>query len=111
MLGHATYLVLEVAWALPVLALQWLVGRRRLRQRWRTLLLAVAVATLYLACADAVAIANGIWALHANRIVGLRVGDVPIEEIIFFLLTNAMVVQSVLLIMGGRNAMGEGMRA
>jgi lycopene cyclase domain-containing protein len=98
MLGHATYLVFEVGWALPVLALQWIVGRRRLRQRWRTLLLAVTIATLYLACADGVAIANGIWTLHADRIVGVRIVDVPIEEIIFFLLTNAMVVQSILVI-------------
>jgi lycopene cyclase domain-containing protein len=64
------------------------------------LALAVAVPTAYLSCADGVAIANGIWTLHTNRIVGLVLGNVPLEEVLFFLLTNAMVAQAVLLLEG-----------
>lgn len=98
MLGHLTYLTFELGWALPVLALQWIAGRRVLWQRRRVLVAAVCVSTAYLSCADGVAIAHGIWSLHAPRILGVRLGDLPVEEAIFFLLTNAMVVQSILLV-------------
>jgi lycopene cyclase domain-containing protein len=98
MLGQLTYLTFELLWALPVIALQWAVGRRVLWEHRRILLVAVALATLYLSVADSVAIDQGIWTLHAPRIVGVKLGDLPIEEILFFLLTNAMVVQSVVLV-------------
>lgn len=98
MFGHATYLLFELGWAVPVICLQWLVGWRILWKRRRTLLLVALFATVYLSCTDAVAISQGIWSLHAPRIVGLRLGNVPIEELIFFLLTDLMVIQSVLLL-------------
>jgi len=96
--GHLTYLALETVWAIPVLALQWAVGREALSDRWRILIMAIALPTLYLSIADGFAIANGIWRLHADRILGLRIGDLPFEEVLFFLLTNAMVAQSVVLV-------------
>lgn len=98
MFGHVTYLVFELVWALPVVLIQWGVGYRRLWQARKVLVLAIAIPTLYLTVADGIAIAAGIWALHAGRIVDFRVGDVPVEEFIFFLVTNTMVVQSVLLV-------------
>ena len=104
-LGHVTYLVFELVWALPVLALQWLIGARALWRGRRTLLLGILIPTLYLSWADSVAISQGIWTLHANRIVGVKVGVLPIEEALFFLLTNAMVVQSVLLVADRRKGL------
>lgn len=96
-MGHLTYLTLELVWALPVLALQWLVGWRTLRRSIGTLLAVVVLATVYLSCADAVAIANGIWTIHDPRTTALRLGDLPLEETLFFLLTNSMIVQTVLI--------------
>jgi lycopene beta-cyclase len=97
-LGHATYLVFELLWALPVLALQAIVGGRGLVARGRVLVVAVLLPTIYLSIADSVAIAHGIWLIHGDRTAGLRLGNLPIEEVIFFLLTNAMVAQSVILV-------------
>jgi putative membrane protein len=104
MLGHFTYLVLELVWAIPILTLQWAVGWKTLLKRRRTLLLALIIPTAYLSCSDGVAIAQSIWTLHPGRIVGLRLGDVPVEEVVFFLLTNAMVVNSVILLAGRRGS-------
>jgi lycopene beta-cyclase len=106
-MGQFTYLVFELAWGLPVLAVQWAVGHAYLRRAHRTLALSVLIPTLYLSLADGVAISQGIWTLHSDRIIGVRVGVVPLEEVVFFLLTNAMVVQSVILIhawLSGRRA-------
>jgi len=96
--GHLTYIIFELGWALPVLAVHWLLGSRQLRARWRLLLLISLGATVYLSLADSVAIHAGIWTLHTNRILGLRFGNVPIEESVFFLVTNLMVVQSLILL-------------
>ncbi|HLJ69494.1 MAG TPA: lycopene cyclase domain-containing protein [Chloroflexota bacterium] len=97
MFGHATYLTLELVWAAPVLIVQWAAGNRILWTCRVRVALAILVPTIYLSCADAVALANGIWLLHRNRILGFMIGNVPVEETIFFLLTNAMVVQTIAL--------------
>lgn len=99
MFGQATYLLFEVGWGLPVLALQWFVGWRCLWEHRRILVLAVGSATIYLSAADSIAIQQHIWTLHPSRISGIRLLNVPIEETLFFLLTNSMVSQSVVLVL------------
>lgn len=98
MLGQATYLVLELAWALPVIAVQWLAGPGCLwNSRW-LLLAAVGAATVYLSLADAFAIAHGIWSISPTRTLAIDIGPLPLEEAIFFLATNVMVVQAIVLL-------------
>ncbi|MHB8619845.1 MAG: lycopene cyclase domain-containing protein [Chloroflexota bacterium] len=102
MFGQATYLVFELAWALPVLALQWLAGGAELWRLRRPLLGAVLLATAYLSLADTYAITHGIWRLNPRRVTGLALGPLPLEEALFFLVTNMMVVQGVALAVCGR---------
>lgn len=97
-MGHLTYLVFELVWGMPVLLLQWAVGRGTLWRLRRPIIIAILIPTAYLSIADGVAIASGIWTLHHNRITGLTVAGVPIEEVLFFLLTNTMIVQSIALV-------------
>lgn len=97
MWGHLTYLGLLLPWALPVVALQWAVGHAALRRRLRLLLLTTALPTAYLVGSDAVALSQGIWAIHRDRVLGLYLGNVPVEEALFFLLTDLMVAQSLVL--------------
>lgn len=80
-----------------MLAVQWVVGFRMLVRFRRTLLVATLASTLYLSVGDEIAIRSGIWVLHSDRLVGLRLGEVPVEEVLFFLLTNLMIVQTVIL--------------
>lgn len=101
MFGNWTYLVFELCWAVPVLGLHWALDRRRLKAHLSVLLLVVAVMTTYLSAADSVAIHAGIWRLHRDRVVGVYLGNVPIEESIFFLATNLMVAQSLILLRPG----------
>ncbi len=98
MFGHQTYLIFELGWALPVLILHWIVGWRRLLSALRVILVAGLGVTAYLTVADGVAIHSGIWTLHPNRLLGVNLGNVPLEESLFFLLTNLMVAQSVVLL-------------
>lgn len=98
MLGHGTYLLFELSWAAPVIVIQWLAGPRCLLAARRLLLPAIGAASLYLSLADAFAIASGIWSINPDRTIGLSLGPLPVEEAIFFLVTNVMVVQSIVLL-------------
>jgi len=92
-MSHPAYLPFLLVWALPVLALQWLAGARYLwreRRRWPWVVLALGA---YLTLADAVAIAAGIWRFDTRALLGVYLGNVTLEETLFYLLTAAMVVQ------------------
>jgi lycopene beta-cyclase len=87
-----TYLGLIAAWALPVLALQWGFGGDLLVRRRRLVALGVALPTLYLWIADRLAIGWSIWWIEPGLTVGWRPLGLPVEEALFFLVTNALVV-------------------
>ena len=97
---RATYLLYELGWALPVILIQWLVAGRELWRRRRVLGLAVAVATLYLAACDAFALGHGIWRVDPRRVLGLRFGPLPLEEAVFYLVTNIMAAQGFVMLTG-----------
>jgi lycopene beta-cyclase len=91
------YLGLILVWVGPVLAAQWFFMAETAAGRGRTFTLAVAVPTLYLWVADRFAIGAGIWSISPVYTTGLHLAGLPIEEAIFFLATNLLVVQGVLL--------------
>lgn len=99
MFGHATYLVLELGWALPVILLQIAVGWRELWAQRTAWFGATAASTVYLCLADRLAIGDGIWHIAPDRSTGILIGGLPLEEAVFFLLTNLLVVQAMLLFM------------
>lgn len=98
MFGHLTYLIFELAWALPVIAGMWAIGHELLWRAWRLLAAGTLVPTVYFSAADAVAIHNHIWTLNPEHIMGPRLGPLPLEEAIFFLLTNLMTAQGLVLL-------------
>ena len=102
----ATYLVLTLAWALPPIALQLAVGAGSLWPRRRALLAVWLPLTLYLCAADALAIRAGVWHIAESQSLNLFLGGLPIEEAVFFLLTNTLVICGVTLVL----APPEGMR-
>jgi len=95
--NHYLYLELLLAWVL-ILALQWLVGWKKLwrqRRRWPWIVLG---ASIYFSLADALALSQHIWFFRPAFLVGWSLGNVPVEELLFFVLTAAMVVQGFVLI-------------
>lgn len=87
-----TYLFLELVWALPPIALQWAFGGDILWRNRRLVLLSIVPLTLYLSGADALAIGAGTWTIDPAQSTGLLLGGVlPIEEFLFFGLTNILI--------------------
>jgi len=91
------YLGLILAWAGPILALQWIVGGAQLWATKRLWLIGTLVPTLYLWIADRIAIWQGIWSISDVFTTGLHLFGLPVEEATFFLVTNLLVVQGLLL--------------
>lgn len=96
--GHGLYLGLILVWACPILALMWGVGGHLLVARRRLLLWAVVPPTLYLWVADRFAIAQGIWHITDATRTGVDLFGLPIEEALFFLVTNLMVAQGLVML-------------
>ncbi len=91
------YLGLILAWAMPVLILQWLAGGRYLLSNRKIFLLSTFLPSIYLWIADGLAISWGIWSISETYTIGLKVRSLPFEEAVFFLVTNLMVSQGVIL--------------
>lgn len=88
-----TYLALTLVWMLPPVMLQLAVGADALWQHRRWVLLSLLLPILYLSAADALAISSGVWTINPARTTGVLLGGVlPIEEIIFFSITNILIV-------------------
>jgi len=96
--GESTfYLGAIAAWAAPILTLQWAFGWTQLWACRRTVTLAVGVPTLYLWLLDRTAISLGLWIIAPSTTVGIAPFGLPIEEAVFFLVTNLFVVQGLVL--------------
>ena len=96
------YLALILVWALPPIGLQLAFGADILWQQRRLLLPAFVSLTLYLGAADALAIREGTWTIDPAQSLGLYLGGVlPIEEFLFFAITNMLLLFGVTLLWAG----------
>jgi lycopene cyclase domain-containing protein len=88
----ATYLAITLAWALPAIASQLIVGADILWHYSRLVALSILPMAVYLSTADALAIASGTWTINPIRSSGIFIGALPVEEAVFFVVTNILVV-------------------
>jgi lycopene cyclase domain-containing protein len=94
-----TYLRLELAWALLPIIIQVGFGGDILRRYGRLVVLSILGMTAYLSAADYVAIGSGTWAISSGKSLNILIGGVlPLEEIVFFLLTNTLITFGVVLL-------------
>ncbi|HEY1907575.1 MAG TPA: lycopene cyclase domain-containing protein [Myxococcaceae bacterium] len=96
MTGPTAYLVHLLAWGLPVLGVQLGVLAWRYRDRTPSVLRAVLppalVMSAWLVATDHLAIRAGVWEFGEGKHLGIYLGAVPLEEALFFLMTNLLVV-------------------
>lgn len=91
------YMGAILAWAGPVISLQWIFGGEKLLEQKKTLVKSILIPASYLWIIDKVAITKGLWILPLETRTGLEIFGLPIEEMIFFLMTNIMVIQGIIL--------------
>ncbi|MCP3135862.1 lycopene cyclase domain-containing protein [Pyxidicoccus xibeiensis] len=89
------YLIHLLAWTLPLILFQLVILVRHYKERSGAVLKAVLppalVIGVYLAVADHLAISTGIWNFGEGKHLGVYLGLVPLEEVLFFLLTSILV--------------------
>lgn len=83
-MAHAQYLIVLGLCVLVTLPLEFLLGARVYRSP-RRLLTAVLPVFVVLVCWDLLAVARGHWSYDARFVTGVRIGTLPIEELLFFL--------------------------
>jgi lycopene cyclase domain-containing protein len=94
-----TYLALELSWALLPIMLQLVFGADILWRYRRIVFLSLVPLTLYLSAADALAINFGTWTISPSQSLDVLLGGVlPVEEFIFFLLTNILITFGLVLL-------------
>jgi lycopene cyclase domain-containing protein len=95
--GPWTYLGLIFLWAGPVLAFHWLYAGDQLWHMRRLLVASVVAATVYLWVVDRIALEWKIWSISPVFSTGWNLLGLPMEEAVFFLVTNLLVVQGMIL--------------
>jgi len=99
-----TYLALEFTWALLPIMLQLGFGADILWRYRRLIVPAILVPTLYLSVADSTAIGFGTWTFSPVKSTGWTVaGILPVEELLFFLLTNTLICFGMALVMSSES--------
>ncbi|WP_253737677.1 lycopene cyclase domain-containing protein [Halohasta salina] len=88
--GH--YLGAVLVWGAPILGFLWFLGGPVIWRVRRTVAAAIVVPTVYLWVVDRLAIGLGLWSISSTHTTGLAVAGLPIEEMVFFLVTNTLVV-------------------
>ncbi|KAI1800875.1 Squalene/phytoene synthase-domain-containing protein [Daldinia bambusicola] len=92
--GPGTYLGLVLIWACPVVLLTWsLSGYFLIKLPLTCIALPIIIPTVYLWIIDEFALGRGTWAIESGTKLGWCLwGSLELEEAVFFLLTNALIV-------------------
>jgi lycopene cyclase domain-containing protein len=93
------YLTLILSWALIPILLQVAFGMDILIANWRIALIAILPVTVYLWVVDSIALNSGTWVIDPAQTTGLKFGIIPIEEMVFFFLTNVIIAFGVILML------------
>ncbi|MBN1995547.1 MAG: lycopene cyclase domain-containing protein [Anaerolineae bacterium] len=95
-----TYLALQLIWALPPIMLQTAFGADILWRHRRLVAATLLPLLFYLSFADALAIQSGTWTINPAQSLNIFLGNrLPLEEFIFFLLTNILVIFGMMLVL------------
>ena len=81
---RAAYLLVLLACVVGTAPLEVVLGTR-VYARWRQLLLTLLPVVVVFTVWDALAIRAGHWSYDPRQITGLHLGNLPLEELLFFL--------------------------
>lgn len=100
------YLSLTLSWALLPIMMQTAFGGDILWQHRRLVALGIVPTTLYLGLSDSLAIESGTWKINPEKTVNVDLikDKLPLEEGLFFLVTNTLVAVGMTLVMASESS-------
>jgi len=88
-----TYLSITLFWALPPIIIQLIFGADILWHYRKLVFWAIIIPTTYLSLMDIVALKETTWSISPTQTTGiLFFGILPLEEAVFFFITNVLIV-------------------
>ncbi len=101
-----TYLALILAWGIPPVMLQFAFGGDILWQNRRLVTSILVFAVAYLALSDSLAIGSGTWTIAPDQSLNIFLaGVLPVEEFVFFGMTNVLIVLGITLVLSKQSHM------
>lgn len=94
-----TYLTLILSWSLLPILIQAAFGADIIWAYRREIGLSIMAPTIYLWLVDAIAIQSGTWTIDPAQTTGVVFGVLPIEEMLFFLMTNTLIAFGITLML------------
>jgi lycopene beta-cyclase len=100
-----TYLSITLFWALPAIFPQLLYGADILWHYRKLVSLGILIPGIYLSLADIVALKDTTWSISPSQTTGiLFFGILPLEEVVFFFITNVLIVFGMTLLLSNIGA-------
>ena len=95
-----TYLSITLLWALPAILPQLLFGADILWQYRKLVFWGIFVPGLYLSLMDIIALTKTTWSISNAQTTGiLFFGILPLEEVVFFFITNVLIINGMTLLL------------
>lgn len=91
------YFLHLMGWATPVIALQWALAHRAFRRNLRAVFAPALIGGTFFSIVDSVAVRAGVWFFDPAQILGIFIGPLPLEEVLFFYVTSLLVSQSLVM--------------
>jgi lycopene cyclase domain-containing protein len=98
MFGQYSYLVWMLIFTLPPIGVMWICRFRFLWANRRIVALTTLTGVLFQCVADPIAEQWHAWFFNSDKILGVWVGDFPIENIIFFILAPLAISSAMLIL-------------
>jgi len=99
-----TYLSITLFWALPAILPQLLYGADILWHHRKLVVLGVLVPGVYLSLTDIVALTDTTWSIAKDQTTDiLFFGILPLEEVVFFLITNILIIFGMTLLLANES--------
>ncbi len=100
--GHPkwTYLSITLFWALPAILPQLLFGADILWHYRKLVFWGIFIPAMYLSLMDIVALTDTTWSISKAQTTGiLFFGILPLEEVVFFFITNVLIINGMTLLL------------
>jgi putative membrane protein len=95
-----TYLSITLFWALPAILPQLLFGADILWHYRKLVFWGIFVPGLYLSLMDIIALTDTTWSISPTQTTGiLFFGILPLEEVVFFFITNVLIINGMTLLL------------
>jgi lycopene beta-cyclase len=100
--SNLEYLIQLLLWIIPIILVEWLFGFRTFLRNATAIWIPTLLGGLFFSFTNAVAVRERIWFYDRHQTLGIFVGPLPVEDVLFYFLSCLLVAQTFLLFLPKR---------